>query len=150
MDETKHENLIKELRESVISKARHEKRQRQHIFFVLPFGLLTLIMMLFAISFSTMSSGVEKFNFFVISVDLGIFLRMAIILFVLVAMTFSYFSPFGKISEEKVQKLFREELFRRIESRQQEIAETEEKLPKLQEELKMLNEVEIQYYDFRS
>ncbi len=146
MKKVTHEDLINEIRKSAISKVRHEKRQRQHIFFVLPFGILILLIMIFSVYSLAVSDEIKTLTFFTVSVEAHIFIQLFSASLAIVGITFSFFSPFGKISEEKVIEYFREELSKRMANHRKKINEMQKKLPQLQEELKILGEVDSQCY----
>ena len=119
------EKLIEELMTKATGTARMEKKSRQFVQIVFP------ALVLFLICYSLAC-------FDVISMKI---LTGALIGFMVVMFTCGIFLPFGKISEEKINKYFQEKLSSKLKDIQGDLDYINNRKPKLEEELKLLKEI---------
>lgn len=119
------EKLIEELTTKATGTARMEKKSRQFLQIVFP--ALVLFLICYALA-----------CFDVLSMKI---LAGALIGFMVVMFACGIFLPFGKISEEKINKYFQEKLSSRLKDVQSDLDNINNRKPKLEEELKLLKEI---------
>lgn len=122
------ENVVKELRQKAEETARLDKKSKQFLFAAIPLfiGLMACYLI---ISFRPAIS----YN--------GMFMGAALLIFLCSIILCGIFLPFGKISEEKVERYFKDKLSQRIKDDEDELVRVSERKDELIEELKILKEL---------
>lgn len=119
------EKLIEELMAKASETARVEKKSRQFLSIIIPTTIAFLILFAFGC-----------YNIVSAKIVGGAFIVFIIILF-----ASGNFLPFGKISEEKINKYFQEKLSVRLKETQRYLDNINIQKLKLEKELKLLKEV---------
>ncbi len=122
------EDLGADLQKHAKEMVRSQKRSKQTLFFVTPLFLLAILLILFPSSPLNMDNGALLASY-------GVFFLFFVIFI-------NFILPIGKISEEKVEKYFKEKLSQKIKDNTEELAQVSERKSELEEELKILKEIE--------
>lgn len=122
------ESIIKELKQKAEETARLDKKLKQFLFVAIPLFVVFMacwIIVSFrpAISYNGMFMGGAGSIFLCLLIACGLYL------------------PLGKISEEKVEKYFKDKLSQRIKDGEEELVRVSERQDELNEELKILKEL---------
>jgi len=119
------EKLIEELTTKANETARMEKKSRQFLLIFAPLVIVFFIIYTFA-------------WFDVVSMQAlgGLFILLIFALFAC-----GNLLPFGKISEEKVKKYFKDKLSQRIKDNEEELVRVSSRKEELNEDLKILKEL---------
>ena len=120
--------VIEKLKADATRTARLDKKARQFVFIFIPLFIIILA------SYTLIYWGIiPSYN--------GRFLGGVLIAVMLILFASSKFLPFGKISEEKINKYFQEKLSSKLKANQDEMEEINTRKFKLEEEQRILNEL---------
>ena len=124
----KKEFIIEQLRKTAQGDVRDKKKAKQLLFVAIP-AFVLLMFSWFLYCFFPGINSIKSFMPAVFFCSLGLIILSGVIL------------PFGKISEEKVDKAFEDRLSQRKKNREEEFSSVIERVNELREEIEILKEI---------
>ena len=125
--EIMEKKMMKELKQKAEKTARLDKKSKQFLF-------VAILLWVFFVACWMIVSFRPSVSYN------GVFMGVAGLIFLCLLITCGIILPFGKISEEKVEKYFKDELSQRIKDDQEELVRVSEELVRVSERQIQLNE----------